>query len=412
VALLLDPPTDYHPPIYLVNDARGIEPGRYGGVDDLITLMGLNGLKWHQSPVTTTTSGPDGLIAPDDVVLLKINAQWAERGGTNTDVLRGVIRRIIEHPDGFAGEVIVADNGQGSGSLTRTENNAEDHHQSPQDVAADFANEGWPVGTFLWDTIRSVAVDEYDVGDLSDGYVVSSTLDPESLIRVSYPKFRSPAGHYVSYKYGIWSQASQSYDSDRLVVINMPVFKTHSIYRITGAVKNHMGVVTTRFYTDSHNGVAFGGLGTILAEVRMPDLTVLDCIWILAHPDMGPWAYYEYASRRDQLVASTDPVALDSWATKHIMIPQITENGYTYDDYHGWQDPDNPGSIFRSYLDASMSEMLAAGIETTNDYSAAEVYVWDGPPIPAISEWGVIALTLLLLSAGTIIIRSGARPFI
>jgi hypothetical protein len=172
-AQLLDPSPDYHPDVYLVNDARGnepeIDPERFGGVDDLITLMGENGLKWHRSATTTTTSGPNGMIDADDVILIKINGQWAERGGTNTDVLRGVMRRIVEHPDGFVGEIVVADNGQGSGGLDRSEHNAEDHGQSTLDVVNEFVGEGWNTSARLWDGLRSNAVDEYSTGDMTDG---------------------------------------------------------------------------------------------------------------------------------------------------------------------------------------------------------------------------------------------------
>jgi len=104
--ILLTPPADYRPPVFLVSDVRGVSPGRFGGVDDLITLMGAHGLKWHRSAATGATSGPEGLIDSDDVVIIKINGQWSERGGTNTDVLRGVIRRIVEHPDGFVGDTV------------------------------------------------------------------------------------------------------------------------------------------------------------------------------------------------------------------------------------------------------------------------------------------------------------------
>ena len=380
--VILTPPADYYPNIYLVNDARGVRPGRYGGVDDLITLMGMDGFKWHRSATISPSSGPGGLIDQYDVVLIKINAQWSQRGGTNTDVLRGVIRQTVEHPDGFVGEVIVADNGQGFGSLDRTQNNAEDYHQSPQDVVNDFATEGWNISTMLWDTIRSSAVDEYTDGDMSNGYVVNPTFDPETHIKVSYPKFESPSGTYISYKYGVWSPTMETYDPDKLVVINIPVFKTHSIYAITATIKNHMGVVTQSLSTDSHEAVRRGGMGSVLAEVRMPDLTILDCIWILARPGSGPPAGYSQASRRDHLVASTDPVALDVWATKYIMIPQIIDNGYIYDDYHNTQDPDNPDGVFRRYLDRSMNELLLAGIDSTNDYNAVELHVWTNPDRP------------------------------
>ncbi len=371
--IVLAPPQGYRPEVFHVPYARGVEPGRFGGVDDLVALLGASGFKLHRSAMLAPSSGPDGLIDPDDVVIVKINAQWAQRGGTNTDVLRGVIRAIVEHPDGFAGEVIVADNGQASGSVARLENNAEDTSQSPQDVAVDFAAEGWSVSARLWDSLRYSSVQEYGEGDMGDGYVLAGARDPQTSIIVSYPKFRSAGGAYVSYKYGIWDDLQQVYEADRLVVINIPVLKTHSIYAVTAAVKNHMGVITTGLSTDSHAGVGRGGLGSVLAEVRRPDLTILDCIWILARPGQGPASLYASASRRDELVAGVDPVALDVWAVKHILVPQIQVNGFTPPQYAA-QDPDNPNGGFRMYLDRSMSEMLAGGITTTNDYSAVRVH--------------------------------------
>lgn len=375
---LLPPPPGYHPQVFVVSGARGIEPGRYGGIDDLVTLMGLKGFAWYRSDGGGPTTGPGGLIDADDVVLIKVNGQWSQRGGTNTDVLRGIIRRIVEHPDGFIGEIVVADNGQRSGNLDRTESNAEDHQQSIQDVVDDFAAEGFNISTYLWDSIRSESVGEYFDGDSTSGYVVTPDYDPETLIKVSYPKFQTSLGTYVSYKYGIWSPSSQSFDGDKLVVLNVPVLKTHRIYAVTASVKNHMGVITTDLDTDSHEGVDRGGMGSVLAEVRLPDLSILDCIWVLARPGSGPDASYESASRRDQLVASTDPVALDMWAAKNILVPQIIENGYSYSTYHNTQDPDNPESKFRTYLDRSMNELLLAGIETTNDLTAIDLHVWYG----------------------------------
>jgi hypothetical protein len=357
------------------------------------------------------TAGPDGLIDRDDVVIVKVNAQWSQRGGTNTDVLRGILRRIVEHPDGFVGEIIVADNGQGSGNLNRSECNAEDHGQSPQDVVNDFVAEGWSVSTRLWDAFRTTSVGEYASGDAADGYVLSAALDPETEIRVSYPKFQSPRGTCISYKYGIWDPVSTTYDHDRLVVLNVPVLKTHSIYAATGAVKNHMGVITQSLGTDSHNGVGRGGLGSVLAEVRVPDLTILDCIWVLARPRLGPSATYTEANRRDQLVAGTDPVALDVWAVKNILVPQILANGYTVADYASTQNPDNPDSKFRRYLDSSMNEMLASGIPTTNDYNAVRLFVYGGESsIPTVSGWGATLFALLLLVVGGATVARLPRP--
>ena len=69
----------------------------------------------------------------------------------------------------------------------------------------------------------------------------------------------------------------------------------------------------------------------MLADVRAPDLNILDCVWILARPGYGPSASYAEATRRDLLLASTDPLVLDRWAVKHVLMPQIIANGYDPD---------------------------------------------------------------------------------
>ena len=57
------------------------------------------------------------MISSDDIVLIKVNAQWKYRGCTNTDLIRGLVQRILDHPDKFTGEVVIFENGQGRGSL-------------------------------------------------------------------------------------------------------------------------------------------------------------------------------------------------------------------------------------------------------------------------------------------------------
>jgi hypothetical protein len=46
--------------------------------------------------------------------------------------------------------------------------------------------------------------------------------------------------------------------------------------------------------------------------------------------------------------------------------------------YHDTQDPDNPASRFRTYLDRSMNEMLLADIDTTNDIESIDAHIWLG----------------------------------
>jgi len=87
------------------------------GVDALLSLMGSHGLKFHRTDKDTNIGGPNGLIDESDVVLIKVNAQWKYRGCTNSDVTRGLIQTILEHPEGFDGEIVLFENGQSGGSL-------------------------------------------------------------------------------------------------------------------------------------------------------------------------------------------------------------------------------------------------------------------------------------------------------
>ena len=68
-------------------------------------------------------------------------------------------------------------------------------------------------------------------------------------------------------------------------------------------------------------------LGAVMGEVRPPDLNILDAVWINANPYDGPWTSYDGATRRDELVAGVDPVAIDIWAVTNILVPAFLDNG-------------------------------------------------------------------------------------
>ena len=93
------------------------EGNHHEGIDALLQLMANHGKKFYKTDKDTDLGGPTGLIECSDVVLVKVNAQWKYRGCTNSDVVRGLIQRILSHPDGFSGEVVIFENGQGGGSL-------------------------------------------------------------------------------------------------------------------------------------------------------------------------------------------------------------------------------------------------------------------------------------------------------
>jgi hypothetical protein len=374
------PPADYRASVFHVTDCPQEPVGdRFVGLDNLLTLMGQQGLKIYNSPAESWLSGPDGIIGSDDVVVIKINYQWVGCGGTNTDLLRGLIRTLVDHPDGFTGEIVVGENTQFApvDNFDRSGNNAQDRSLSPRDVVEGFQAQGFRVSLSDWRRLRFSEVDAGASCDQGQGYVVRRGATGN----LSYPKFRTDYGSCVDLRDGVREPGAGSFDRSRLKVINLPVLKPHGlVYAVTACVKNYMGVVTTELNTNSHSGVRNGLMGAVMAEIRPPDLNILDCIWIQGNPYAGPGV--GCGTRMDQLVASTDPVAADIWATSNILIPAFLANGFSPPWPHPSADPDDPGSTFRIYLDNSMDKLLAAGYEVTNDIDSIDVYSWDGVPAP------------------------------
>lgn len=358
--------------IFVVNGTSGKDDG----VKRLIDLMSANGLAFYAQ------DNASGIIGKDDVVIIKVNSQWDERGGTNTDLVKKLVEAIVNHPDGFKGEVIIADNGQdqyGStgrgGSLSYARNNAEDPAQSMQKIADSFSD--YRVSTYLWDTITTKQVKEYSAGDQEDGYVVDDQANPETGIVVSYPKFRTKYGTELSFKLGVWDEGNGTYNSDHLRVLNVPVLKSHGGYGVTASVKHYMGVVSDKLSREAggraHYSVARGGMGTEMVETRFPACNILDAIWVNARPGAGPSTSYIEATSIRVIAASTDPVALDYWAAKNILMPAARAEGYN--DLQS-MDPDNtsPGS-FGDWLRLSMNEIRNAGHQATVDEKGMNIHV-------------------------------------
>jgi len=57
---------------------------------------------------------------PGDVVVIKINYQWDQRRRHQHRSSAGLIRAIVDHPDGFTGEVVVCENAQSTRSTAST----------------------------------------------------------------------------------------------------------------------------------------------------------------------------------------------------------------------------------------------------------------------------------------------------
>ncbi|UCH37878.1 MAG: DUF362 domain-containing protein [Candidatus Bathyarchaeota archaeon] len=351
--------------LYVINGTRG-EPR---GFQRLIDLMDQSGLSFYETD-DAGRAKRKGLIAVNDVILIKINAQWDQRGGTNTDLIKTLITVILDHPDGFHGEIVIADNGQGRGSMDWEHNNAEDPSQSIQSVVNAFSDS--MISTYLWDNIREITVKEYSNNDLNDGYVVNQVSNQTTGINVSYPKFRTSFGTYLSFKNGIWNQKIKNYDDQRLKIFNIPVLKSHRLYGATACVKHYMGVVS-RHLTNAHESVGTGGMGTEMVETRMPTFNLIDAIWINATPGNGPGTTYSEAVNTNLIAGSIDPVALDYWAAKHVLLKtaQLRKHQLPL-----LMDPDNESdSSFGKWLRLSMHEINKSGYHTTMDEEQMNVYV-------------------------------------
>lgn len=305
------------------------------GMDTLFKLMANYGLKIFLTDEETEQGGKDGLIGKSDVVLIKVNAQWKYRGCTNSDVIRGLIQRILEHPEGFDGEIVIFENGQGGGSFDcdtmwgryppqvypddRVHANAENKHHSFTYLVDNVFTDS-RVSTYLLDTIRETFIDKED--HATDGY--------RKLGIVSYPCFTTAKGNRLELKEGIWN--GTGYD-DHLKLVNVPVLKHHVGCGITGALKSFCGVLSMSDgqYGERHYEKLGQHCGEMIARVRVPVINILDCIWV----SQGALAGYPSTNttRRNQLLASVDPVALDYWAAKHLLFPIDNNNEHHPDTF-------------------------------------------------------------------------------
>jgi len=399
--------------LFFVQKASGEDGNMDIAVSSLIELMEIQGLYFYKN-----ANRSSGLIGNNDVVILKVNGQWNYNGGTNTDLVKSVINALVGHPDNFTGEVVIADNGQGLGSMNHAQSNSFFHDQSNAEVAAMF--DLYNVSTFLWDPIRSRTVDDFDDGDFTDGYVRNSTWNSDTEIYVSYPKFTTEYGTYISFKEGVWDNTT-GFDSDRLKVINMPVLKSHFRYGVTGCIKHYMGVPQGRIVSSvhpsiphEHFSIAQGGMATLMVETRAPILNILDMIWINANPlesssRRGPWGNYDYTTFTDIIGASQDPVALDYWASKHVLIPTAMLNYDTYSSLDPDYEPlslqysgyDPMDESFHNYLRRSKDVLIDAGLQATMNPFEMNVFV------TSLEELDMLALVFVVIvpiSVGIVVI--------
>jgi hypothetical protein len=259
---------------------------------------------------------------------------------------------------------------QGSGgNLDWANTNSKDRTQSAQDVADQFEAAGFKVSGVLWDRFTRTKVEEFEKGDTADGFVLEYETQSTGII-ISYAKFTTKYGTQVSFKKGIWNSGTNRYDSDKLKVINTPVLKSHALYYVTGAMKSYMGTPSNSLTNmAAHNSVGRGGMGTQMAMTRFPALNILDMIWVM--PSSGPGAPYNIAVAKNTIAASLDPVALDYWASKNVLMPTSQSVGYR--NYTRMNPDGTTQTTFGYWLRLALQELQKAGFPVTMDESQIRV---------------------------------------
>jgi hypothetical protein len=318
------------------------------GVDALLDSMEAKGDYFYK-----TTSHPTGILGSNDVVVIKINNQWGGRGtgdgigrlATNTDVLKGLIWRILQHPEGFTGEIVIAENAQptSTNNWDVTPANAEDQGQSFKDVVTAFQSKGYPVSLYDWTNLNNSRINggslnnsgypngEYIKGNMDDGYVMIDDPETPVINELSYPKFRTANNNYVSMRYGVWE--GNRYNPARLTMINLPVLKRHGMAGATISWKNLIGFISAEGYSNNRFGgynemhdffwgytkgnyKNYGLIGRQLAYIKSPDLNIVEAIWVPFQSNFSG-----NAVRENILLASTDPFAVDWFASEYVLYP-------------------------------------------------------------------------------------------
>jgi hypothetical protein len=350
--------SDRRSPVFRV-DGCPVHDGqlRHVGVDAMLYLLAEHGTRLYRSGVSDALSAPDGLIAPDDVVILKVNAQWKCRGGTNTDLLRGLIHRILQHPEGFGGEIVIFENGQGRPAafdgihsdakmeeyqpfpelIGKTVVNAEQQDVTTIEYLVNTVFAGKPVSSFLMDPHSDtwIAMDDHK----THGY---RRVGERGTACISYPCFTTARGNRIELREGRWTGAGYA---QNVKLIHCAVLKDHSgDIGMTGALKIVYGTLSMRDGTAARRH--YEDLGSQCArmwtEVRAPDLNLLDCLWV-SYGSMeingqhvsGCIGYPPGLTRRENIIlAGHDPVALDYYACRSILLPLGGANAHNHDPDH------------------------------------------------------------------------------
>lgn len=367
--------------------------------------------------VVEMMGGIQQFVGPKDIVIIKPNAQWWNQGRTNLAAIKGFIDLVLDIP-GFEGEVIIAENhhfmddrlpdserdnirgwthfSEINGEIDGVNHNLNTlielyQKQGCKNVTKCHWRDGGPKPAWAWGNAQNGGIvkgpwegDGYVWTDID--YVFSPFFGLRKYkVKMTYPVFTSNySGITIDFKNGPYLRDGKGggrYLSDRKIrFINFAVLNTHgSDTGITSAIKNYMGVMDLSCgkpglkplgYRNVHScgGVLFryakaGPIAYFMKTIRKADLNIVTAEWV----GYGSRTQISLAKRVKTILASKDPVALDYYSAKNIILPLGGPNA----KYH---DPDVPWSPVRKFLDLAAMTLYGCGVMEGIE---PKVYVFD-----------------------------------
>ena len=360
--------------------------------------------------------GIDKFISVNDIVILKPNAQWWNQGRTNLEAIKGFIDLVLSI-SGFKGEIIIAENhhfmddslpevekdnirgwthfSEINGDIDGVNHNLNTlielyQKEGYKNVTKYHWRDGGPKPDGVWGNARNGGIvkgpwegDGYVWSDID--YEFSPLLGIKKWkVKMSYPVFTSSySGITIDFKNGAYlrdGKGGGKYLPDRPVkFINFAVLNSHGKDTgITSAVKNYMGItdlscgatgLKPEGYYNVHycGGIFFqyakaGAIGHFIKTIRKADLNIVTAEWV----GYGSRTDINLAARTKTILASTNPVALDYYGAKYLVLPL----GGPDAKYH---DPDDSNSPVKKFLKLAVE---TSG-EGTPDEERVKIHVYD-----------------------------------
>ena len=331
--------------------------------------------------VIALAGGIQNFIGYDDAVVLKPNGQWPNQGYTHTLCMKALIDVILNRPGGFGGEIIIAEHVHRDPTTALNVNycwnmSAANRQRNWPDMSYlelvnDYHTRGFPNVTAipLYDSGQGGFVAVTGPGGLSAGQhgwvrTTYTTAANGHTVRLSSAILRSSySGKLIDVKNGVWQ--NDAYNGQKVKLIFLPTLNNHNNLDSedyagpTSAIKCHLGIVE---FTGSA-GYSLHGIGFDTNEANAVGESVGHLITQVISPTfyLTCAEYTGYGGRTNSYATNTktvglcaDPVTLDYWMCKYVMLPCRLSQTF--------MDPDNANNLRKALVGCN-----SKGVGTINE---------------------------------------------